>query len=65
MILGQMLFLLKISFSRLFRLSLNPNGAIKEFWDSSTASWALNFRELLKDEEVDEFQAIIGLISEG
>lgn len=50
-------------FPRFFRISLNPRGAIAEFWDPSTTSWSINFRRNLKKEEIVEFQNLLGLIS--
>ena len=42
---------------------MSPNGPVHDFWDSLTASWSLNLRRQLKEEEIDDFQALNGIIS--
>ena len=52
-----------IQFPRLYRIALLPKGSIAEHWDSDLNSWAISFRRLLKEEEIAEFQNLIGKIS--
>ena len=53
----------KSQFSHLFRLALQPNDSVAAHWDFVTKSWSLVFRRLLKDEEIQDFQRLLTLIS--
>jgi len=52
-----------ISFPRLYRISLNPKGAVAHFWDSTHSSWSITFRRALKEEELEDFQTLLGILS--
>ena len=51
-----------IIFLNLFQIATLPNGSVANHWDSSTNSWAISFRRLLKENEVEEFQNLMGII---
>lgn len=55
---------LKVCFPRLFKIASNPNGSVSEHWDLSTSSWSIFFKRLLKEEEIEDFQTLLGLISD-
>lgn len=54
---------LKIRFPCLLKIALNPSGSVSNHWDSSSSSWSIFFRRLLKEEEILHFQTLISLIS--
>lgn len=54
---------LKVIFPRLYKISLNPNGAVSDYWDSSHSLWSITFRRLLKEEEIVDFQTLLGLLT--
>ena len=53
-----------IWFSRLFQIATLRNGSVANHWDSSTNSWAISFRRLLKENEVEDFQDLMGIFRE-
>ena len=53
----------KSQFPHLFRLAQQPNDSVAAHWDFVTKSWSLVFRRLLKDEEIQDFQCLLTLIS--
>lgn len=54
---------LKVSFPTLVRITNSPSGSVQDHWDSSSSSWSLSFRRLLKEEEIVDFQSLLQLIS--
>ena len=54
---------LSVLFPRLYRISLNPKGAVADFWDSIHSSWSITFRRALKEEELEDFQTLLGILS--
>lgn len=52
---------IKRSFSLLLRKSTVLNGAVSEYWDTSLKSWSINFRRCLKEEEIADFQSLLGV----
>ena len=42
---------------------MNLNGAVHDIWDSLTASWSFSLRRQLKEEGIDDFLALNGIIS--
>ncbi|TYK22579.1 hypothetical protein E5676_scaffold584G00340 [Cucumis melo var. makuwa] len=54
---------LKTQNSKLFKIALLPIGSVAAHWDSDTNSWAIVFRRLLKDEEIQDFQSLLLLSS--
>ena len=43
---------LNVQFPKLFRIALLHEGSVAAHWDSSTLSWSLVFRRLMKEEEI-------------
>ena len=39
--------------------ALFPQGSVSKYWDSSTSFWSLNFRSLLKEEKISNFQLLL------
>lgn len=54
----------KLAFPRLFRIALSSNGSVADHWDLELASWSIIFRRLLKEEEILDFQALLGKIAD-
>ena len=48
-----------IKFPRLYRIALPPKGSVTNYWDSSSSSWSIIFRCLLKEEEISDFQFLL------
>lgn len=49
-------------FPRLYRIALNPKGSVADHWHSSSSSWSVTFRRLPKEEEIEDFQNLIGIL---
>lgn len=54
--------LFKESFSLLYRMAALPKGSINEHWDPNIRSWNLLFRRPLKEDELAEFQLLLGCL---
>ncbi|TYK13424.1 myosin-binding protein 1-like [Cucumis melo var. makuwa] len=46
------------------RIALSSNGSVADHWDLELASWSIIFRRLLKEEEILDFQALLGKIAD-
>lgn len=47
---------LHLTFPQLFKITLLPNGSVADHGGSALSSWSSIFHQLLKDEEISEFQ---------
>ena len=54
---------LNLTFPKLFKIALNAQRTVVEHWDRTLNSWSVVSRRSLKDEELAEFQNLIGLLS--
>lgn len=52
----------KESFPHLYRIATLPKGSISDHWDLEIRSWNLLFQRPLKDEELAEFQQLLGYL---
>ena len=50
-------------FPRLYKVALLPKGSVADSWESSLASWSIAFQQLLKEEEILEFQVLLRKIA--
>ena len=53
---------LKFSFPRLFRITRISEGSTADHWDFCT-SWSVTFGRLQKEEEINDFQALLPLLA--
>lgn len=51
--------ILKVRFPSLFWVSSFPLLSIHDTWDSNSSSWRLEVRRMLKDDEIDDYIALL------
>lgn len=60
LILGLIISLLSVGFPDLHTIAQIPNSSVVDHWDHNCSSWAPLLRRLLKDDEITDFQSLLG-----